>query len=186
MRTFLIILTLACHSFAFGAAVTTKREFTKDGVVFIEETTKDGNAESTFSYPKEGQDKVSTTTTTAADGSVTTRTISDGPGMKMDVSMEYSKEEMAAGAKDGAALRVAIGECRAHLASTPFPFIPGEMIKMQVHGLTDGKCKFTVAVPQAGVQTCLFSEQKRKEIVADQKAFESMLLDPNICKRPTP
>lgn len=58
----------------------------------------------------------------------------------------------------------------------------GETIKMQVHGISDGKCKFTQTMPGGGLQTCLFTDQHRNEIKANPKALQTLMQDESVCK----
>jgi hypothetical protein len=79
------------------------------------------------------------------------------------------------------ALATAVIDCTAFKGSAPHPIMPGETIHLQVHGLVDGKCKFTQSMPNNGLQTCLFTEQHRNELKTDDKALQKYMMDEKIC-----
>jgi hypothetical protein len=125
--------------------------------------------------------KTSTTTTDAADN-VTSTTQVNGPGLQGKISITQTKEENAASSKIGDELNKALVDCHAYQSSLPHPLMAGEIIKMQVYGLADGKCKFTQTMPGGGEQICFFNDQQRGELKSNPKALEKLMQDESICK----
>lgn len=110
--TLLFMLGFVTASSTFADTVT-KREFTKDGVVYIEEKTKGSDGSQTsMTYPKSGQEKQTSTSTTDSAGNVTSSTKVTGPGFQGNISVTQTKEENAAFAKTGNELNGALSACR--------------------------------------------------------------------------
>lgn len=62
------------------------------------------------------------------------------------------------------------------------PVTPDFIIQVTVNGFVKKKCKFTQTMPEGNVQTCLFSEEQRKDIgKRGELAFEPLLMDPTAC-----
>jgi hypothetical protein len=182
--SYLSLVVLVATSVSF-ADETVKREFTKNGVVYVEETTIQKNGKSVVTYPKE--EKSSTTTSTDAKGNVTTRTKSVGPAGKFNISVTQSPAEIEAIGKALGPWLDAIAECRKYRTEVPHPLIPDEKSKIEVHGLVGEKCKFTQTIPGGGLQTCLFSAEQRKQIKATSgRSLQSMMNDEKTCQYSTP
>lgn len=175
-------------SLSLAAQVVTKREYTKDGVIYIEETKTDANGDkSSVSYPKPGQEKVATVTTSKANGDVTTITKSESPGMNIKVSISQSAQEKASSSKVKEDFANAISKCDPFLGSVPSPMMPGQSEKLQVHGVVNGKCKFTQTIMVEGLITCLLSETQRVEFKTNlDDALNKYLNDSNVCSTVLP
>lgn len=69
----------------------------------------------------------------------------------------------------------------------PHPQMTGQMIQFQIHGMVDGKCKYTQTIPGAGVVTCLFSDEQRQQIALNgMEQAGAIMQDPNTCVIVTP
>lgn len=80
-------------------------------------------------------------------------------------------------------LSAALADCKKFEVSSPHPLMPTEMIKMNVHGLENGKCKFTQSFRGNILITCLFTEQNRAELKSNPKnAFMKFMANESICK----
>lgn len=66
--------------------------------------------------------------------------------------------------------------------TAPHPQLPGQVVTLQIHGMVNGKCKYTQTIPQTGVVTCMFSDEQRREIgVKGLAAAGAIMQDPNTC-----
>ena len=80
----------------------------------------------------------------------------------------------------------AVIKCESYRQQSPNPAAAGTQITSEVHGLSAGKCRFTVTVPNVMVQTCLFSEAQRKDFEkAGMINLERISTDPAYCTQVT-
>ncbi len=129
-----------------------------------------------------GQNQQTTTVTDSA-GNVTSATKASIPGGQVNISVTQSKDAHAASSKASNEVNDALSTCRPFQTSIPHPMMKDFTIKMQVHGISDGKCKFTQTMPNNGLQTCSFTEQQRNEIkVGGSGALQSLMQNESVCK----
>lgn len=183
MKPFKILALLAAISTAYAGTVT-KREFTKNGVVYIEEFDTGANGVSTTTtYPKPGQETTTVKTAKTTSGETQTTATTTGPGFKSKVSVVQSKEEQERSKKDSKVFVNAIASCSPFQTVFPHPMMKGENIKIQVHGLANGNCKLTQTMPGGGLQTCLFTEAQRKDVQSTgQEALQSLMANTETCQ----
>ena len=168
-----IWLTLIILISTANAGTLTKREFTKEGVIYIEETVigENGNVSKSM-YPKPGQEKPRATLAPPQ----------LDPDLLKPLPAGRSKPNYLKTTPQAQALYRAISTCSLYQHSMPHPLVKDFTIEIRVHGLSKGKCKFTQTMPHQGLQNCLFSEQERKDIGAHGEAtFQKLMMNKRVC-----
>lgn len=159
MRAIVVLALIGWISVSHAGVA--RREVTRDGVVFIEETHsyQDGRS-SKLVYPKPGQEKA------------VPRTTMPPAGGGARILPAATASEIAA----------AVGECSPMQSSFADPQLSGESVRVEVHGLRGGRCKMTQTMPGRRLQTCVFNEADRKEIrEKGRDALQVLMQDPEIC-----
>lgn len=73
-----------------------------------------------------------------------------------------------------------IGKCKPYQAT--IPATEGKPVRMEVHGMVDGKCKFTQSESEGSAQICLFTDKERADIAKGGiTAFRTTIVDPEVC-----
>lgn len=160
---FLILFTTVAQ-----AGTVTRREFVKDGVTYIEETNigKNGNVSHNV-YPKPGKDD--------AKLDAEMRAIENAP-----MPTPRPRKEKATARRGGITraqakkLQEAVAACKPFELNAPHPLFEDFTIEYKVHGVEQGKCKFTQTMPAQEIQICRLTESQRKN-------FQKYMGDASVC-----
>jgi len=150
-----------------SSETVTKREFVKDGVTYIEETTTDGKGMSSkMSYPKSGQETTETTTTTLPNGDLKTTSKTTGPGVTVSGSFTERPDQNAARKKNQEVMAKAIASCTPSKGTSEDPAAPGSKAEWEISAAPEGKCRLTEIVAAfAGMKiVCNFTPAQREEM----------------------
>ena len=115
-------------------------------------------------------------------GNVKTTTKTEGPGIKFETSITQNKEEASEMSKSMAEFSQALGECNPFKSFFKHPMMQDFTVKMEIHGMSEGKCKLTQTMPNNGLLTCFLTELQRNEVKSSSgKALEDFMQDEKTC-----
>lgn len=169
-----LIVALLFSSVTY-AEIISKRDFIRHGKPWVEETHKDPNGRiSIVKRPKDGSVTVKHTSKRKPYSSMETRQLPSGDmettsragdGMiNMRVKQTQSRKDYEAGLKEGRKYANAISSCdSSYQASLPHPLVQGFTAQRRIHGIRNGKCKYTETMPNNGLMTCLYSSEDRQQ-----------------------
>lgn len=170
------VLSLIAVVVAAQAGTVTRREFVKDGVTYIEETNigKNGNVSRNV-FPKPGQDEAKLEAEAKALASEPKPTPrprgGKGPKRKGGLTKASAKR-----------LRQSIAACKSFELQAPHPLFEDFTIEYRVHGIEQGKCKFTQTMPSKEIQICRLTEAQRKDIAKrGADALQKWMGDATVC-----
>lgn len=176
------------------SAPDSRRELKDGESTYIEETkpTSDGKSLTSVRKKAVGQKSPQTSlrpspTITAVPAGAPSPTSTPSP-ITTPSSAERAVEgavasALASGAKYAAAMAPvlkAIGACQPYQATVSVK--DGPSVRMEVHGMVGGKCKFTQAESDTSSQLCLFTDKERADIAkGGLTAFRTTMVDPEVC-----
>lgn len=209
MNKYLIFLFILALPFKLiSAEKVTKREFVKNGKIYIEERSEDENGHSTITYPKPSKEESVSTVEIKEypDGSAKYISKTSADGINVDISMGYSKQEMEDMKKMTKDFFDALQNCTPFEKTYKTKLFDQMSIKVKkvIHGKIGDKCKVSqtivhpiqkttclpndtewkyaqMTVTPNQETTCLYTGTQRIEIIANPNIALKYDEDNKVC-----
>ena len=107
---------------------------------------------------------------------VKTETVMKTPDLEVKLSMTSTKEELDNKIQERKNFTDSVLKCEKNEFKFKHPIVPNFFGVETIHGMVEGKCKYTQTMPNNGLMSCLFDETERSKFVND-RAFVSQLTD---------
>jgi hypothetical protein len=106
---------------------------------------------------------------------VKTETTMKSPGVELKVAVTTTEKGLNIDNQVRERYKDLLLKCEKSENKFNHPIIPNFVIVETIHGLVDGKCKYTQTMPNNGLMSCLFDETERKSFAQDPNFLSELM-----------